>query len=393
MNGFMSPRSHRARSASASVRSVLALALASGLGFSPVSAQESEAPAAPPAILSEEPQSELLVIEAAPPAQPVTVRPARPVVSKTGKGPASLRTSRPLPAPRRAAPAASVWAEPEEAELAAPPARPIHQVQALVPSEGIEEAPIAGTEPLAPTDTAAPYEPGQVPELSEPPLLDTPALDEPGLEVPPDQPAPLLDEPIAEPAPLNNRVGNPQRVPSNSRVQRAAAVESAPYNEGPAGAPAGQFGAQDAVHTVAAGESFWSISKKHYGLGRYSAALAEYNKSRIPKPDKIRPGMKVIVPQVETLEQKYERLIFGASASVSKEEAAAPVKSGFFVDANGQPMYRVGEGDTLGTIAQDHLGRSSRWPRIVELNRESLKDPDDMKLGMVLRLPEDASAK
>ena len=56
-------------------------------------------------------------------------------------------------------------------------------------------------------------------------------------------------------------------------------------------------------------------------------------------------------------------------------------------------MYRVGEGDTLGTIAQDHLGRSSRWPRIVELNRESLKDPDDMKLGMILRLPEDASAK
>ncbi len=389
MNGFMSPRTRRASSASA--RSFLALALASWLGFSPVSAQEAEAPAAPPALLSEDTPSELLTIEEAPPAKPVAVRPARPVVSKTGKGPASLRTSRPLPASRRPVPAASIWSEPEEAELEAPPARPIHQVQALVPNDGLEEAPIENTEPLAPSETAAPYEPGQVPELSEPPLLDSPSLEEPGLKVSPDETAPLLNEPIAEPAPLNTRVGNPQRVPTNSRVQRTAAVESAPYNEDNAGAPTGQFGAQDAVHTVAAGESFWSISKKHYGLGRYSAALAEYNKSRIPKPDKIKPGMKVIVPKVETLEQKYERLIFGASVSVSKAEAAAPVKSGFFIDAAGQPMYRVGEGDTLSTIAQDHLGRSSRWPRIVELNRETLKDPDDMKLGMILRLPADAS--
>ena len=391
MNGFMSPRTHRAGSVSA--RSFLALALASWLGLNTASAQEAEAPAAPPALLSEDAPTELLPIEEAPPAKSVVVRPVRPVASKTGKSAASLRTARPLPVTRRPAPVASVWAEPEEADLEAPPARSIHQVQALVPNEGLEVDPIEGTEPLAPLDAAAPYEPGQAPELGEVPRLDEPAPGQPSLEVGPDEPAPLIQEQEAEPAPLNNRVGNPQRVPANSRVQRTAAVESAPYNEGEAGTPAGQFGAKDAVHTVAAGESFWSISKKHYGLGRYSAALAEYNKSRIPKPDKIKPGMKVIVPTVETLEQKYERLIFGASATLSKEEAAAPVKSGFFIDAAGQPMYRVGEGDTLSTIAQDHLGRSSRWPRIVELNRESLKDPDDMKLGMILRLPADASGK
>jgi nucleoid-associated protein YgaU len=391
MNGFKSPR--RPRAGSVSARSLFALALASGFGLNTISAQEAEAPAAPPALLSEDTPTELLVIEEAPPAQPVAVRPAKPIASQTGKGPANLRTSRPLSAVRRPIPTASVWAEPEEAEPEAPPARPIRQVQALVPNDGLEVEPLESTEPLPPLEAAAPYEPGQVPELGEPPLLDASSLEEPGFEVSPNEPAPFLDEPDTEPAPLNNRVGNPQRVPANSRVQRTAAVESAPYNEDEVGTPAGQFSAQDAVHTVGAGESFWTISKKHYRLGRYSAALAEYNKSRIPKPDKIKPGMKVIVPPLETLEQRYERLIFGTSASVSKEEAAAPVKSGFFIDADGQPMYRVGEGDNLSTIAQDHLGRSSRWPRIVELNRESLKNPDDMKLGMVLRLPADASAK
>ncbi len=411
MNGFMSPRLHRAGSVSA--RSLVALALASWLGFSPVSAQEAEAPTAPPALLSEDTPAELLPIADAPPAplaHPVKVRPARPVArpvvrpAQTSKGRWG-RSTQPIPtrirdednagrrlAQARSAPPASVWSEPEEAELEAPGPRPIRQVQALVPNEGLGEvAPIEGTEPLAPLDGAAPYEPGQAPELGTAPTLDGPALDQPSLVAPPAEPATLVPEQAAEPAPLNDRVGHPQRVPANSRVQRTAAVDSAPYNEREAGPHAGQFGAKDAVHTVAAGDSFWTISKKHYGLGRYSAALAEYNKSRIPKPDKIKPGMKVIVPPLETLEQKYERLIFGAAASLSKEEAAAPVKSGFFLDAQGQPMYRVGEGDTLGSIAQDHLGRSSRWTRIVELNRESLKDPDDMKLGMILRLPADAS--
>ncbi len=372
MNGF----------SSTTLRSLLILAVASWLGLSSASAQEAEAPTAPPALLSEDAPTELLDIEEAPPAKPVVVRPARPVVGQTDKGTKGFPTSRPLPVARRPAPPASAWAEPEEAELEAP-ARPIRQVQALVPNEGLEAVdPIEGTEPLTPLSEAAPFEPGQEPTLDDAPLLEESAPEQPAFEVAPD-----------EPAPLNHRVGQPQRVPAPSQVRRTAAAELTPYNERGTNSRATEFGAKDAAHTVAAGESFWSISKKHYGLGRYSAALAEYNQSRIPQPDKIKPGMKVIVPPVETLEQKYERLIFGASASVSKEESAAPVKSGFFVDAAGQPMYRVGEGDTLSTIAQDHMGRSSRWPRIVEMNRESLPNPDAMKLGMILRLPADASAK
>ena len=396
MNGFMFPRTHRAGSVSA--RSFLALALAGWFGLNTVSAQEAEAPAAPPALLSEDTPTELLVIEEAPPAKPVTARPAGRALMRTfTKGPNSKRNPRPLPTTRRPEAPASVWAEPEEAELEAPAARPIRQVQALVPNEGLAVDPIEGTEPLAPLSEAAPFEPGQSSTLEEAPLLEEPGQQQSSLEVAPDElvpldePAPLMEEPDAEPAPFQNRVSQPQRVPAQSQVRRTAAAELAPYNERGANPPATEFGPQDVVHAVAAGESFWSISKKHYGLGRYSAALAEYNKSRIPKPDKIKPGMKVIVPPLETLEQRYERMIFGASASISKEEAAAPVKSGFFIDAEGQPMYRVGDGDTLSTIAQDHLGRSSRWPRIVELNRESLSDPDDMKLGMILRLPADAS--
>lgn len=392
MNGFMSPRPLRVGSVSARSLPALALALAlagwlSGATVPALFAQESEAPKAPPSLPSEEP-TELFAIEEVPPAKPVVARPVKPFVKKTGA--AGVRAARPLPVPRRPVPADSVWAEPIEEDLEAP-ARPIRQVQALVPQEGLDVAPIEGTEPLAPLGEAVPFEPGQTPASEEAPLIEEAPREDPGSEVTPDELAPMMEETEAEPAPLRTRVGQPHRMPASTNLHRTAAAELVPYNEREAAPPAGGYGALDQSHTVAAGESFWTIAKKHYRLGRYSAALAEYNKGRIPQPDKIKPGMKVIIPPVETLEKKYEQLIFGASASVSKEEAAAPVKSGFFVDANGEPMYRVGEGDTLSTIAQDHLGRSSRWTQIVQLNPVALKNPDEMKLGMVLRLPANAS--
>ncbi len=426
MNGFMpthSPRFCTLRAGSVSARSLSALALAlagwlSGASASSLFAQESEAPTAPPALTNADVPAELFVVEPTPVPPPVKARPARPLTRKpttipkewatttqnipTGPAPGDSKspnsntgrfgeTTELIPteftpvktfARKRLTSKPSVWAAPEKQDEQA--VRPIRQVQALVPDDGLILDPIEGTEPVAPLNEAAPFEPGQAPVLEEAPLTSEPALEEPGFEAIPADIATHIEEQDAEPAPLNNRVGTPQRVPQ-SHINRTAAAEPAPYNE----QGAAEFSAKDAIHTVAAGDSFWSISKKHYGLGRYSAALAAYNKSRIPQPDKIKPGMKVIVPSVQTLEQKFTRLISGASASAA--ETTAPVKSGFFVDANGQPMYRIGEGDTLSTIAQDHLGRSSRWTLIAELNRDTLPNPDEMKLGTVLRLPADAS--
>lgn len=65
--------------------------------------------------------------------------------------------------------------------------------------------------------------------------------------------------------------------------------------------------------------------------------------------------------------------------------------SGFFVDAAGQPFYRVGPDDTLTSISQRHLGRASRWTEIYEKNTDQLKTADSLTLGTILRLPPDAS--
>ncbi len=142
------------------------------------------------------------------------------------------------------------------------------------------------------------------------------------------------------------------------------------------------------VHVVRSGDSYWTIAKEHYGAGRYFNALAAYNKSRIPDPQRMRPGMKVLVPDRAVLESRFPTLV-GGSYSPDGPSLAQP--SGLFLDAGGQPSYRVGKGDSLTTIAQKHLGRSSRWVQIYGMNRDRIPDPNALTTGTVLRLPGDAS--
>jgi nucleoid-associated protein YgaU len=147
----------------------------------------------------------------------------------------------------------------------------------------------------------------------------------------------------------------------------------------------------DVIHEVQPGDNYWTISREHYGAARYFAALAEYNKHRIPRPERMKPGMKVLIPDANLLYERYPKLTGGPPDGHSDAGSADATRYGFFVDENGQPMYRVGKGDTLGEIAQKHLGRSSRWVQIHGMNKDQLPDPGTLKIGIVLRLPQDAS--
>lgn len=447
MNGFLPLFPSRKRH-----RQLLAFAIASWLGFAGLSglkAQDAEAPAAPPAIPSEEvPLTSPSESVAPRPVKPFRKTNARPVVSKTPQRAATKLIPTGSEDQFETAPLKSTNRFSKSTELiptnvqpksrlvrksaAAQPAievpssdEPgIQQVEGesvavesapLVPGDGLEppaletatdevapETPetqleVPSEEPAVPTvpnDDFPPVATEEVP-VEDPALDSTPALEfestAPARKMPaaPFEPAESVEveEVEAEPAPLEDRAANSQPVPTDFNIRRTAAADNQAYNDASA---SGFSPNDDTVHIVGKGESFWTIAKKHYRMGRYSAALAEYNKNRIPKPDRIAPGMNVIVPPVATLEKKFGHMISGY-VSPEAEAAAVAAKPGFYVDRDGQPFYRVGEGDTLSDIARNHLGRSSRWIQIVGLNKERLPNPDAMKPGMVLRLPNDAS--
>jgi len=149
------------------------------------------------------------------------------------------------------------------------------------------------------------------------------------------------------------------------------------------------------VYAVRSGDNYWTISKKVYGTSRYFLALARANARRITDPNKMRPGMKVLIPQIADLKSNYPDLFPRAAADGRGTGVASRGKqklpTGMFLGNQGAPLYRVGASDSLTMISQKHLGRASRWVQIYELNRHQLKSPNDLTIGTVLQLPADAS--
>jgi nucleoid-associated protein YgaU len=156
--------------------------------------------------------------------------------------------------------------------------------------------------------------------------------------------------------------------------------------------PAPTAASSDNLYTVRPGDNYWVIAKAHYGSVRYFAALTEYNRQRVVDPQKMKPGVQVAIPEASVLESQFPHLFTGPVPSVAatRPTVNAEGPGQFFVSA-GEPMYRVGQGDTLSSISQKHLGRASRWEQVFAINRDVLPAPDRLKPGLILRLPRDAS--
>lgn len=53
----------------------------------------------------------------------------------------------------------------------------------------------------------------------------------------------------------------------------------------------------------------------------------------------------------------------------------------------GFTSHRVIAGDTLSKIAKNSYGAANLWPRLFTANRDSITDPDVIRVGQVLRIP------
>ena len=51
-------------------------------------------------------------------------------------------------------------------------------------------------------------------------------------------------------------------------------------------------------------------------------------------------------------------------------------------------VYEVVAGDTLGAISQNYYGKASAYMKIFEANRDILDNPDLIKVGQKLKIPE-----
>ncbi|WP_298866383.1 LysM peptidoglycan-binding domain-containing protein [uncultured Gimesia sp.] len=172
-------------------------------------------------------------------------------------------------------------------------------------------------------------------------------------------------------------------------TQKFGSVQEESFTQQPVQKVRGEYVVQN-------GENFWTISKKLYGSGRYFQLLAEINRSRVSDPRKMKPGLKLLAPDRASIDAQYQARHNAARTTVrefagKKTNRKQSKPSGFFISQDGQPMYRIGSSDTLTDISQRHLGRSSRWYQIYQINRQKLQNPNKLQIGAELQLPYDAS--
>lgn len=183
------------------------------------------------------------------------------------------------------------------------------------------------------------------------------------------------------PVPKRDQVSTPAFAEENE-FQSPASATSPPVTQ----STEGITGTEGDVYVVKPRDTYWKISKLHYGTTRYFLALARYNQDRVPDPRLMRPGAKIRVPSAEVLEQQFPDLLKKPTGSAQR--GGGPQ---FFMDQGGVPKYRVGPKDNLSGISGRYLGDAARWNEIYQLNRELLQDANRLKVGTVLSLPAEAT--
>ena len=75
------------------------------------------------------------------------------------------------------------------------------------------------------------------------------------------------------------------------------------------------------------------------------------------------------------------------------QEVVADIKAAGGRPAGSQTQltYTVKAGDTLSKIAKEHLGNANAYMDIFNENQDQLQDPDKIKPGQVLKIPQHAN--
>jgi nucleoid-associated protein YgaU len=211
--------------------------------------------------------------------------------------------------------------------------------------------------------------------------------------------------------PSTSRPNEFEETPPRGSVNRSAPSLNKTGSD-PAEDADSRLNASAKSYVVKEGDSFWSISARQYGTGKYFRALEDFNRHRLAAYEDgriiLRPGIEILLPDLTALRSKSATPKQTSSSVASERDGFRRNQGGSIsyerdsvdsrddrdtasddreAQSGGARTYRVQDGDTLSMIAQRELGTSKRWQEIYELNRRVLDDKVTIKVGMELKLP------
>lgn len=128
------------------------------------------------------------------------------------------------------------------------------------------------------------------------------------------------------------------------------------------------------THLVKDDESLWEIAEQYYRDGTQWKKLAAANPQAVNSKGHVRAGVTLTIPDTRAAPPPEARQ---ATAPPPREQPAAGMRR----------TYTVQRGDTLSEIAMRELGSARRTREILDLNRDRIDEADQIRVGMVLRLP------
>lgn len=148
------------------------------------------------------------------------------------------------------------------------------------------------------------------------------------------------------------------------------------------------------VYTVVEGDTWSELAQRFYQDGRYTRNLLRANDD----PAELTPGTDILVPLYDLLVVDAGlRAGAGASPFVAPapDKAVGPPSSSSTPRVPPAPVaatklaeYEVKPGDTLSDISLAVFGTATRWKELLDANRETLRTPEGLQVGMKLKIPE-----
>src|SRR6267142_67710 len=126
--------------------------------------------------------------------------------------------------------------------------------------------------------------------------------------------------------------------------------------------------------------------------GTYAYAIGKTNEFKMDGTVEERDGKLYIKGRVQS--QDDANKIWDAIKTIPtwRNEVVADIQAtGGGATGGGQQTYTVKPGDTLSKIAKEHLGNANAYMDIFNANKDQLSDPDKIKPGQVLKIPQHAT--
>lgn len=161
-----------------------------------------------------------------------------------------------------------------------------------------------------------------------------------------------------------------------------------PTNSIPDGAAATESNELPTTHTVAAGESLWTISELYYDTGYNWIDIQEAND--LSDPAAIEEGMELTIPAlatptIEPTQTPEATITTTATPESTPETVMEPADDPSTPQPATDTVYTVERGDTLWDIAVQMYGDGYQWTKIAEAN--NLANPNIIHAGNVFQIP------